>query len=116
MKGRAAGKRALKRFKKAESDMTAGNEKEFYAEMLRALWGYISDKLDIPQSQLTKENILEKMTNKGISNELGSEYMNVISECEFAQYAPVQSSIMRELFDRSSKLIVEIESKITTKK
>jgi hypothetical protein len=116
MRGRSAGKRALKRFKKAESDMNAQNEKEFYAEMLRALWGYISDKLNIPQSQLTKENILDKMITRGITEEAANEYLKVISDCEFAQYAPVQTSMMKELFERASKLVIEIESKITAKR
>ena len=116
MRGRSAGKRALKRFKKAESDMNAQNEKEFYAEMLRALWGYISDKLNIPQSQLTKENILDKMIARGISSEAADEYLKVISECEFAQYAPVQTSMMKEIFERASRLVIEIESKITAKR
>ena len=116
MRGRSAGKRALKRFKKAESDMNSQNEKEFYAEMLRALWGYISDKLNIPQSQLTKENILDKMIARGISSEIADEYLKVISDCEFAQYAPVQTSMMKEVFERASKLVIEIESKITVKR
>ncbi|MBR4999890.1 MAG: protein BatD [Rikenellaceae bacterium] len=116
MRGRSAGKRALKRFKKAESDMNSQNEKEFYAEMLRALWGYISDKLNIPQSQLTKENILEKMIARGIAEQTADEYLKVISDCEFAQYAPVQTSMMKEVFERASKLVIEIESKITVKR
>jgi predicted nucleic acid-binding protein len=84
--------------------------------MLRALWGYISDKLNIPQSQLTKENILDKMIAREISSEIADEYLKVISDCEFAQYAPVQTSMMKEVFERASKLVIEIESKITVKR
>jgi len=44
-----------------------GKSDAFYDEVLKALWGYISDKLNIPVSRLSKDNIEEKLRNHGVS-------------------------------------------------
>lgn len=56
--------------------------------MLKALWGYISDKLSIPVSQLSKDNIEAELTNYGVQEALIAEFIGVLNECEYARYAP----------------------------
>ena len=65
------------------------NKKDaFYDEVLKALWGYISDKLNIPVSRLSKDNIEEKLRNHGVNEELIKEFLNALNDCEFARFAP----------------------------
>lgn len=56
--------------------------------MLNALWGYMSDKLSIPVSELSKDNINAELEQYGIDEQLRQEAMSLIDKCEFAQYAP----------------------------
>ncbi len=82
----------------------------FYDEMLKALWGYMSDKFDIPTADLTKERIQEKLFECSIPEAQSMEYVRIISECEEAQYSPVSSSRMGELYREGVALVSELES------
>ena len=61
MRGKRANKVAVQRFRAAAKFMQEENRHAFYEEMLRALWGYMSDKLNIPVANLTKDNIREEL-------------------------------------------------------
>ncbi|MGL5938185.1 MAG: BatD family protein [Phocaeicola sp.] len=83
-----ANKVAIKRMKSAQALLKADKKDAFYDEVLKALWGYIGDKLNMPVSQLSKENIDEKMTSYGADAELIQEFIAALNGCEFARYAP----------------------------
>ncbi|MFR5871121.1 MAG: BatD family protein [Alistipes sp.] len=70
VRNRKANKVALQRLRAAFQHMNAGSEKAFYEEMLKALWGYMSDKLNIPVANLTKDNIREELLKRNVSAEL----------------------------------------------
>ena len=91
LKNKNANKVALKRLKLAGKYLKEQKRTEFHEEMLKAIWGYLSDKLNIPTSQLTKGNIEEKLSQLGVDHELVSNFINIIEECEFARYAPAQA-------------------------
>ena len=91
VRNRKASKVALQRLRAAHDHMAAREEKQFYEEMLRALWGYMSDKLNIPVANLTKDNIREELLRRDISAELANHYIGIISDCEYAQYSPSAS-------------------------
>ncbi len=110
VRGKRANKVALKRFRAAETSMKRDDRHGFYDEMLKALWGYMSDKFDIPMADLTKERIREKLFVRNIPEAQGLEYVRIISECEEAQYSPVSSSRMGEIYREGVTLISELES------
>ena len=112
MKGKRANKVALLRFRAAEKYMEAGQQRGFYEEMLRGLWGYVSDRFNIPVANLTKENIREELDKQGVEQADIEQYMSVISECEYAQYAPVASGKMRELYTAGVEIVSKFESVI----
>lgn len=85
---RKANKVARTRMKKAHSLLNAGKQAEFYEEVLRALQGYISDKLNIPQEQLSRDNIRQSLTDKGVAEDDINKFMTVIDDCEYARFAP----------------------------
>lgn len=108
-----ANKVATKRMKNA-SKLLAGNQKEaFYDEVLKALWGYISDKLSIPVSQLSKDNIEEELTKYGVNSELIKDFIGTLNECEFARYAPGnQNEAMDKVYASAVEVISKMENSI----
>ena len=105
-----ASKVAGKRLKAAESFMKAGNSEKFYEEMLRALWGYLSDKLSMPVSQLSRENISSTLASKGYSEESTAGLVEVLDECEMARYTPDSSNQMDNVYERGVKVINNLEN------
>ncbi|MFQ8827285.1 MAG: protein BatD [Alistipes sp.] len=112
VRNRKASKVALQRLRAAHDHMAAREEKQFYEEMLRALWGYMSDKLNIPVANLTKDNIREEILRRGISAELANHYIGIISDCEYAQYSPSASVQMTELYGEAVRMLSKFESLI----
>ena len=108
-----ANKTAVKRLKQAEKLLKENKEEAFYEEVLRALWGYLSDKLNIPQSELTKENVAIALTKYGVNEDLSGEFLEIINTCEFARYAPNKTSgAMDKLFSETIDAIGKMESTI----
>ena len=108
-----ANKMAVKRLKNAGKLMQANKKEEFYEEVLRALWGYLSDKLSIPQSDLTKDNVEVELTKYGVDEALMKEFMDILNTCEFARYAPSQASdAMDKLYEQTVDAIGKMENTI----
>ncbi|MDR0394777.1 MAG: BatD family protein [Tannerella sp.] len=108
-----ANKTAVKRLKQAEKLLKEDKEEAFYEEVLRALWGYLSDKLNMPQAELTKENVAVELTKYGVDETLSNEFLDIINICEFARYAPNRTSgAMDKLFAETIDAIGKMESTI----
>ncbi|MCM1110396.1 MAG: BatD family protein [Clostridium sp.] len=105
-----ANKIARRRLKSAREAIAGNNSEKFFDEMLRAIWGYLSDKLTIPSSQLSRTNIAEVMTGKGYGEETINATIGLIDECELAKYAPAQSTEhLDEVYRRGCDVIDNIE-------
>lgn len=113
VKNKRANKQARKRLKKAEEHLKANNKEHFYEEILKALWGYTSDKLNIPVSELNKDNIDVQLTEHGVSDEVEKEFMDVLQTCEFARFAPTGGhEAMDTLYNKAVELISTLEEQI----
>ncbi len=110
VRNRRANKVAVQRFRSAERFMREQNRHAFFEEMLRALWGYMSDKLNIPVSNLTKENIREELQRRGCPAEDAQHFTDVISRCDEAQYSPAESVQMSDVYAEGVNIISRIES------
>lgn len=106
---RRANKVAVQRFRKAATYMKEQNRHAFYEEMLRALWGYISDRFNIPVADLTKESIREELSRRG-AVEQAREITEIISMCEEAQYSPLATTSMDEVYGKGIEVVSKIES------
>ena len=106
---RRANKVAVQRFRKAAQYMKEQNRRAFYEEMLRALWGYISDRFNIPVADLTKESVREELSRRGAVDE-AREITDIISMCEEAQYSPVATTTMDEVYGKGIEVVSKIES------
>lgn len=113
VKTKKANKVAAKRMKLAGKLLAEKKVNEFYDEVLKALWGYISDKLSIPVSKLSKDNIESELSNYGVDDELIKEFIEALNECEFARYAPGnQSEAMDKVYSASIDVISKMENSI----
>ena len=108
-----ANKVAVKRMKVA-GKLLAENKKElFYDEVLKALWGYVSDKLNIPVARLSKSNVEDKLHKRGVNDELIKEFIDALNECEFARYAPGdENKAMDNVYATSLNVITKMENSI----
>ena len=104
-----ANKVATKRMKNAGKLLAEKKSEAFYDEVLKALWGYISDKLSMPISQLSKDNIEEELQKHQVTDELIKEFINNLNDCEFARYAPGNQD---EKMDKIYKSAIDVISKM----
>lgn len=104
---------AVKRLKVSQKLLKDNNKELFYDEILKALWGYVSDKLNIPVSRLTKDNVAAELSAKGVSADIISELESVLNECEFARYAPGDAAAaMDNVYKKAMEIIGKMENKI----
>lgn len=108
-----ANKVATKRMKNAGKLLAEKNTSAFYDEVLKALWGYISDKMNMPVSQLSKDNIEEELIRHNVSEELIKDFIGTLNECEFARYAPGnQNEAMDKVYLSAIDVISKMENSI----
>ena len=112
-----ANKMAVKRLKLAAKLLKEAKQEAFYEEVLKALWGYISDKMNIPVASLSKDNVEQQLQQHGVDKVLSDEFLRILNECEFARYAP--SSIvggMDKVYAAAIEVISKMENSIKRKK
>ncbi len=112
VRGRRANKVAVQRFRAARRYMEEQNRHAFYEEMLRALWGYMSDKFNIPVANLTKESVREELHRRGASAEEAQRFTAIIACCDEAQYSPASAVRMSDVYTEGVDLISRIETTI----
>ena len=105
-----ANKVATKRLKKAAKLMAENKPGEFYDEVLRALWGYVGDKLNIPVEQLSHDNISMRLSERNVNEETISQFIGALDECEFERYAPGDpKGNMNKVYEKAMTAIEHIE-------
>ena len=104
-----ANKVATKRLKKAARLMKEGRQGEFYDEVLRALWGYVGDKLNMPVEQLSRENISQQLSSHSVGDDTIRQFIGALDECEYARYAPGDATgNMNKVYDTAMTAITRI--------
>lgn len=110
LKVRRANRIATKRLQHANTLMLKNDQDKFYDEVLRTLWGYVGDKLDIPVEQLSKDNISDMLERKGVDNETIGMFLQAVDECEYNRYAPGDTKgNMNQTFEAAMTAIIKIE-------
>ena len=113
MRGKKANKVATKRLKQAARLMTDNKPGEFYDEVLRALWGYVGDKLNIPVAQLSHDNISSKLAERGVHQSIIDKFIGALDECEFERYAPGDpKGNMNKVYEKAMTAIEQIEGRM----
>ena len=113
LRSNKAQKVANKRLRIARQLMLAGKNGEFYDEVLRTLWGYVSDKLNIPIVKLSRENIQEQLEQRQVAKSTINNFLSALDECEYERYAPGDAiGNMNKTFDAAMTAIMDIENKM----
>jgi len=114
MKNRKATRVAKARMKKAAAYLKSGEEEAFYVEVSQALWGYLADKLYLPQATLSLETVHEALEKKGVGEALRLRYESVLQECEFIRFAPGdKAGKMEGLYQQSLEIVMTAEKEIS---
>ncbi|MFZ4581507.1 MAG: BatD family protein [Paludibacter sp.] len=113
VRNKKANKAAQKRLKIASKLLNEGKKDLFYEEVMKAVWNYLSDKLTIPVSSLTKENVVIELQNLGVEDDLIKKFIDILNTCEFARYAPNSGQQeMGNLYETTIKTISSLENNI----
>lgn len=115
-RGRKASKAATKRLKLARKLMADNNATAFYEETMKALWGYVGDKLNIPVSELSKENVREKLVARQLPEETIGQFTQTLDDCEFARFAPGDpAATMDKIYASAEEVINKMENELRKK-
>lgn len=116
-KNRKATKMALKRLRFAGSLLKKNQYSDFYAELHKALLGYMSDKMNMPMSELSKDNMSEVLLQNGVMEVYVQELMEILDSCEYARYAPsTGNQAMTTDYEKAVEVISSIDSSMKTRK
>lgn len=110
LRQQGAGKVAQERLATAKTLMKADKSRDFYDEISQALWGYVGDKLGIPLSELTKENVREKLVTQQVAEADTERFVALLNTCEMALFAGMDNAAdMSKTYDEAAAVITNIE-------
>ena len=113
VRNRKATKIAKKRLKNAYNYLKIKDQGHFYEEFSQALWGYISDKLNISRSQLSMDTVKEMMESKNVPEDIVSQFIDSLNSCEFARFAPGDpDKKMEDLYEKGIEIITKAEKNL----
>jgi len=113
VRNRKAGKVAGKRLREASACMKREEIDRFHEEILKSVWGYLSDKLNIPVADLTRNNALTALKGRGVKEEVLDSLVSILDKCEYARYAPSSTATeATEIYNGASKFIRAVENSI----
>ena len=113
MRNKKASRVAQKRLKAAANFMKQSNNEAFHESILKAFWGYLSDKLGIPVADLNRDSAVNGLLNKNVEQNIIDGFVEVIDQCEFARYAPTQGAEARnELYSKAESTMSSLEKQI----
>ncbi|MEL7530734.1 MAG: BatD family protein [Bacteroidota bacterium] len=112
-KRRNASKEAIKRLAAANTHLKKKDEKAFYDELVRAMYGYVGDKLNLRPSALSRENISEALRAENVAESRVESFTRILDDSEMALFAPMAvAGGMQSMYDKASALITEMEQDI----
>lgn len=110
VRNKKATKTAKKRLQRAYNYLKINDQNHFYEEYAQALWGYISDKLNIARSQLSMDTVKEMMFSKNAPEDIVNQFIDLLNSCEFARFAPGDpGKKMDELYQKGIDVISKAE-------
>ncbi len=116
LRGKNANRIARKRLQKAMDLMVKGQAAAFYDEVLRALWGYAGDRMNMRPEELSRDNVQTVFEQHHIDGETIRRFVDALDECEFERYAPGDpAGNMQKTFEKAMTAIMDIETFLKNK-
>jgi hypothetical protein len=111
MRNRKANKVAINRLKQSAKLLKADDRVGFYEEVARAVWGYVSDKLNMQGSEFSRDKVQEKLISQNVPQENIDMLIAVMENCEYARYAPGSNHEgMEDMYNEAIKAISKLEN------
>jgi BatD DUF11 like domain len=110
-RSRRAGKIAEKRLAEAQKCLKNHQYTQFHSILESSITGYLSDKFNLPQIEITTQQIKRFMEERNLNSNLAEDISALLEECNFARYAPVQTerNNLEALYERARNAIIRIE-------
>ncbi len=117
LRNRRASKLAKKRLETANRLLAENKRKEFYAEIARAILGYLGDRLNLPPASLTKEDLGRELVFKKFDNNYINQVLELLDTCDFARFAPAsyERSEMESFYQRAVACLTLLEENWSTR-
>ena len=112
LKSRRANKVAQKRLSAAKKYLSENNSEKFLDAMFQALWGFVSDRLHIPVSELSKENVSMALTSRNVSEQTVTQFIETLDACELARFAKSIAASNQEIYSKGIAVISKLEEEI----
>ncbi|HTR81998.1 MAG TPA: BatD family protein [Bacteroidota bacterium] len=114
-RSRKAIKIATKRLKQAQALLASPSAEAFYAEISRALWAYLSDKLAIDRAELSIDYVMKQLEGKPVSQEVVTRLKECLEACEFARFAPSssQQEEKSKIYTLAADVIISTEKELS---
>lgn len=113
IRNRKATKVARRRLTRAYSLMKQNDEEKFFIEISQALWGYLSDKLSIPLSQLSLDTVSETLDRENVGKDTQEIYLETVQKTEFERFAPGgRDNSMEKVYDMAVQAITRMEKEL----
>ena len=113
IRNKKANKVARKRLKVAASHLKHNKKEAFYEAVLKAFWGYLSDKLSIPVAELNRVNATEALKKRAVAPDTIDEFIHIVDTCEYARYAPsTAEGTIEDLYQKAARLMGKLEKQI----
>ena len=113
MRNKKANRVAAKRLKEASGYMKKKQNEAFYEAILKAYWGYLSDKLAIPVARLNRENAISNLKQRNVDEQLINDLLEVLEQAEFARFAPQGGSESRsDFYNKAATTMSRLEKQI----
>ncbi|MPM52343.1 hypothetical protein SDC9_99102 [bioreactor metagenome] len=104
-------RQARRRLKTAKQLLDQGKYEEYYTELSKALWLYLTDKFTIPFAELSLSNAREILLRSNVPSETAEEFALILDECEFTRFAPSAGRMSeKELYGKAADLIVKVQT------
>ena len=105
---RKAMKKAGKRLNSAKK-LVGVHDKKLYNEMHSTVWEYLSDKLNIPRAELSRNSIEEGLRESEVPENMLAELWEVIDECEMTGYATGSATAPKVVFQKTRDILVKLD-------
>ena len=110
IRSQRANKVAMKRLSAAKKYLTTNDREKFLDEMFRALWGFISDKLQIPVSDLSKDTAAQALISRNVPDGLVLQFTDTVDSCEFARFAGGMADNNETIYKKGLEIITQLEN------
>ena len=112
VRNRKAAGVAAKRLRRAAECLKDSDTEGFYAELLKAIWGYLSDKFNISLSELSIDTVNRILERNKLDKNVIDELQEVIGKCEYSRFSPDSDiSTADEIYRKAEQIIKVIENK-----